>query len=134
MGCRVQRLCNGLRRTGRFIEPINASARRRVGQPVSVHAERDRWIFVPQLLADVGDRFAGLQQQRRERMAHLMRPASMQFEIGLKVFRTFDSSRGVPTADGKTQSGRFKHTAGLPVAVAHPSRSPRPPEAAPEGR
>ena len=41
---------------------------RRIGQPVRVHAQRDRWVLVPELLVtadEVGDLAAGLPIQTR---------------------------------------------------------------------
>ncbi|MDA1092460.1 MAG: hypothetical protein O3A25_04190 [Acidobacteria bacterium] len=48
---------------------------------MGIHAERDRRIAMAELTADVGDGRPGLQQQRCERVPHLVRPATMQLGL-----------------------------------------------------
>jgi hypothetical protein len=45
---------------------------------MAIHAERDRRIAVAELRGRVGDPHAVLEQQRRKRVAHLMRASPIQ--------------------------------------------------------
>ena len=56
----------------RIVKTIHAFARARIRQPVRVHAQCDRRVAMAELPTHVRDRLAGREEQRRERVAHLM--------------------------------------------------------------
>ena len=101
----MQRVCNG----GVLVETINAFPRRRVRQPVRVDPQRNRRVFVPELIADVCNRLTRLQQQRRECVPHLMGTATVQFGLVENLIAGLPRVRLIERrARGRrnTQSGR----------------------------
>lgn len=69
---------------------------------------------MPELLAQVRDRCAFLQEQRRERVPHLMRSATMDaraVENAVERLSHVRSSSAVPVTDEKTHSGNGRPTA-----------------------
>ena len=62
----------------RVVEQIDEPFLRRVRQPVRVDAQRDRGVLVTKLPGHVRDGRAILQQERRERVPHLVRAAAIQ--------------------------------------------------------
>lgn len=78
---------------------------------------------MPELLADVGDRCAGLQQERRVGVPQVMDTDVAQpcFSTRLSTCRTLRSSRGVPLSDGNTHLGH-----GLPLLQPSGPLNPAP--------
>ncbi len=82
-------------RWSRVIQPVNAFPRRRLGQPVRVNAERNCRILVSELTTHVRCRSPRLQQQRRKRVSHLVRFASMQLRLVEQLIQRLADVRGI---------------------------------------
>jgi hypothetical protein len=116
-------------------QPIDIPTLVGLRQPRRVHRQRDRGIPMAKLRAHVGGWGVVLKQQRRERVAHLVRTAAVQVGLVQDLFntlRTVDSSSGVPSSEGKIHSGRgspsFNHFApsATPPAGASAAATYRP--------